>query len=354
MAIPFSIPKGSELVYPSSTPAQAARERLEANCSLSAALDILTWKALLLSQAALTDFPQMRLEVQELAEQHLPASLVGALPSSLESVWLDIDERVSILNAVIASYPPAHQQLDGGNDLTSSRFCDSVNSAALLRPRSRRDHVPSSSVGGVLVRTYLDVEQQAVHVAVNLADAWTNLRQHHADYAVPLLIDVDDIPVFDRGRTNRSPDSAAPPPADTEAHGNETSREQLLRAFLDRHYNGDAIQALHDLGRVGQIAIAHLDRPWWDDHFAETHHRALTDAEWARLVPHLSGYDEHVRNYNGLSAGPPVTAEFARHVLAQAGITGIGHEPGDAVPPAPSSLRPTPATSTLEPVEGRR
>jgi hypothetical protein len=94
--------------------------------------------------------------------------------------------------------------------------------------------------------------------------------------------------------------------------------EEVSRALVDAH-GGDATQALLALARAAGIAVAYLDRRCLELHYGRT----LTEQEWDRIKPELTGYDEWLDN----SGAAESISYFVTEVLPRrAGITFTGTE----------------------------
>ncbi|MEV0306489.1 hypothetical protein [Nonomuraea fuscirosea] len=104
--------------------------------------------------------------------------------------------------------------------------------------------------------------------------------------------------------------------------GRSADPQYLIQELIDRHYQGDATQALRAVAAASSIAINYLDRAWFASYLEEFHRVSLTDEGWAKIAKGLDGYDEHVCGYEH----PNVQHEFAKRLAREAGL--LEREPG--------------------------
>jgi hypothetical protein len=135
-----------------------------------------------------------------------------------------------------------------------------------------------------------------------LIDVLANLR-HYADAAGLDYLAIDEqADEFYRSELDH-------PPATSAA---EAGYRRYVAAF------GDATDALLHLAARTGIAVAWLDRHYFDGH----HGVPLTDEQWARVAPLLDSYDTHV-------SWSDSNALYADQILAEAGIPPLDDEAAD-------------------------
>lgn len=91
-----------------------------------------------------------------------------------------------------------------------------------------------------------------------------------------------------------------------------------ISAFVDGEHGGDAAGAILAIARQYGVAVAYLDRHWFEEYLSdELGGKPFTDEQWGRIEPHLEDYDEHVGDTDDLNY------EFVRSVLNKAGLGGL-------------------------------
>lgn len=92
-----------------------------------------------------------------------------------------------------------------------------------------------------------------------------------------------------------------------------TQAKKALADVITQDYEGDAESALWDLAAEFGVAVAFLDREWFEGWTEDRRGVGLTDAEWEAVKPRLKDYDERV-----LKSWVP--DDFTRDVLRSAGV----------------------------------
>lgn len=85
-----------------------------------------------------------------------------------------------------------------------------------------------------------------------------------------------------------------------------------VQQFIDECFGGEAVAAMLEVARVGQIAVAYQYRATFEADLG----RELSDEEWERIVPELEDYDEWLDNSG---AGEPIST-WRAHVLDRTGV----------------------------------